>query len=184
MNYINIIKLFEQFANKHKVITRFKSDTLSELPDFTSQNEKFPILYIVPVSQNIIKYISGYKSIRYTFNIYCLTPIIQLKKEESNNVLLNQTNINTEITSQVLIDLYNCIDDLDELEFVYDVTLYPVNNYSNSSLQGLYGIYTFDVEYTNCDIPMDGDLTVPKFVCDLNPYFDFGYIENGYVADE
>ena len=34
---------------------------------------------------------------------------------------------------------------------------------------------------------MDGDLIVPKFVCDnifLNSYFDFGYIENGYVADE
>lgn len=178
MNYVNIIQLFNQFAVKHKMVKRFRSDNLSQLPDFTNEKESFPILYVVPINNIKKNYGNGYRSTQYIFNVYCAVPIIQLDTNENNNILLNQTNLNLQLTSQILNDMFASMYDLDEFDVLYDLMTYPISNYGNSSLQGMYTNITIEVpDNSICDIAMDCRLS-------LNKFGFTGYVNGEYIVDQ
>ena len=155
-NYINIVEMIKQFSDKHMDVKRFKSGTLDQFPDFGDEDESYPIIYSVFKNHNINNYDSGYKSITYTFDIYCLVPRIDVIPSESNDILLNQNNNNFNQTSIILNELYYSLDDI--YEFSDQIYLYPVHNYLNGLCEGMYGTFTFEVEYNICNIPLSGPM--------------------------
>lgn len=152
MNYMNVIHYFADFANNDLRINKFGSDTLDKLPNFADKDEKFPLLYVVPINQYKINNVNGYKANRFIFNIYCLSPIIQIF-ESDESVNTNQTSININETFTILSDLYTKMEESNMFDFITDIVAYPINNYANNSLQGVYATFTFDVEDVRCEIP-------------------------------
>lgn len=152
MNYVNIITLLDNFSNIHIDVKRFKSDTLDKLSDTSNMSESFPLLYAVPINQKVSKNVNQYKSNEFIFDIYCLVPKIYLETEEDDVVLLNQTNNNLNQTQKILSDLYYYFEDTEGLEFLQDVNLTPVNNYTSDVLQGWYGRFYFSTDVEECEI--------------------------------
>lgn len=155
MNIKSIVRLIDNFANQHINVKRFKFDTLDRMPDFTGYNEAYPVLYAVLTNLN--KYnTNSYNYIVYTLNIYCVVPRYDVIPKEDNIIDLNQTLNNTDITSHILNDLINYLDDQDDNNiFVESGVMLPINNYTNTDVQGL--MMTFNIEVSDfsnfCEIP-------------------------------
>lgn len=152
MNYINVIQIIETFADLHPGVKRFKSDTLDRIEDFTNHGEDFPLLYMVLNNISKLKTLSEYTADVYSFNIYALTPRIDIDLDLDNKVLLNQTNRNLSLTYGILTDLINYLDNLDYNDIYIDYSLIsnPVNNITKDRLQGVYLTVQIQVSTDNC----------------------------------
>lgn len=180
MNYTNIIQLFEQFADKHLMVQRFKSDSYDKLSDFSNESESFPILYVIPQLSTPVKTVNGYNLIRSTFQVYCLVPRIDLIPTEDDVILLNQTNNNINICTKIITDLYYSLDRLDEIDIVGDVNVTVANNVGTDYLQGVQGLFTFELPNTDiCELPMMSDLVIFDFDCDNIPPQPFNVVRIG-----
>lgn len=168
MNYINIIEMFANYANLHPGLKRFRSDTLDIISSFTIENESFPIMYVTFEGATVNKNDAGYKYITWTFNTYILTTKIDLPVEETNNILLNVTNNNTNDTQRILNDLFYTLSEEDDIDISSSMSSNYINNYTTSKLSGVVGTFVFDTDYEDdCYMPFTGSI-IRSYSCELD----------------
>jgi len=91
-SYIRVLTTLELFAKEHLQIKRFASDFPEQLPNFSSESEQYPILFVSPNN-------SIFKKNQNTFDltIYCYD-LIQDGRDNINTILSD--------TNTILNDLY------------------------------------------------------------------------------
>jgi hypothetical protein len=161
ISYIRLLQQIESFCEAHMQINRFASDFAEQLPNFGTESEAYPILYVTPTST-----IFDQNTNVFTVDIYCFD-IIQ--KDRANiNTILSDTN-------QILNDLHKWF--LDDNVFGVDIqinnSVTPINNSLLDYAAGWVMTAAFTVDtYGSCEIPFSGSPSVITEVNDIvySPY--------------
>jgi hypothetical protein len=154
-SYKGLLNKIEAFCNAHLQIKKYGGEFKEQMPNFSNENEKYPIVYIVPTSD-----ISDLNTNQFTLDIYCVD-IIQ--KDRANiNTIISDCNL-------ILNDLYLYF--LDGNDLTIDVigasNGSPLNNFDLDYSAGWVKSITFEVgAYSVCDIPMNPISPNPPLVCD------------------
>lgn len=142
-SYIILINKLETFCNSHYMVEKFGSDFKEQMSNFATIDEKYPIVFVVPISS-----ISLENTVQYSVDIYCFD-IIQKNRANINNILSD--------TDLILNDIYLEFawgDDLD-VNILGDPTRTPLNNDLLDYAAGHMMSVTFEVaNYTDCQIPI------------------------------
>jgi hypothetical protein len=149
-SYIQVLNIFEDFAREHLEVKRYHSDFLEQLDQFGTDDERYPILYVVPQFNTLGNNI-GVSLGSYTFNIYCVD-ILQ-KSRDNVNTILNTTNL-------ILSDLHLLLRDGDfDIDILQVSNITPVNNYMTDYTAGWYINITLQVNGNSlCDIPLENQI--------------------------
>jgi hypothetical protein len=154
-SYKGLLNKIEAFCNAHLQIKKYGGEFKEQMPNFSTENEKYPIVYIVPTSD-----ISDLNTNQFTLDIYCVD-IIQ--KDRANiNTIVSDCNL-------ILNDLYLYF--LDGNDLTIDVigasNGSPLNNFDLDYSAGWVKSITFEVQaYSVCAIPMNPISPNPPVVCD------------------
>jgi hypothetical protein len=154
-SYKGLLNKIEAFCNAHLQIKKYGGEFKEQMPNFSTENEKYPIVYVVPTSD-----ISDLNTNQFTLDIYCVD-IIQ--KDRANiNTIISDCNL-------ILNDLYLYF--LDGNDLTIDVigasNGSPLNNFDLDYSAGWVKSITFEVgAYSVCAIPMNPISPNPPLVCD------------------
>lgn len=157
ITYIRILTAAEAFASAHLQIKRFGADFPEQLPNFATEKEKYPILFISP--ENSIFNLNA-----NTFRVKVLCFDIIEKDRANITTIVSDTN-------QILNDFYRWFKDgeivgIDVLEET--VECYPINNALLDYAAGWEMTITFTVDtYGICEIPFNDAPVVITEVCDI-----------------
>ena len=165
INYIKLLQVIESFSDSHLQVSRFKSDFLEQLPNFGTEANSFPILYVTP-DRSVFNNDRFADLNTFTINVYCLD-IIEKDRDNINTILNN--------TSLILNDLHKFFKDLTipGIELVSSSAINPINNYTMDYAAGWFMSLTLELEtYSVCDIPFSTPPIVSSCDCDItyNPY--------------
>ena len=153
-NYNSIIDKLNQFANAHLSLKRFKVSFFDQMDPFTSDDNTFPILYVVP---NEVSFQDNIDVI--SFRVYCVDI---LQKDRSNEqVILNETLL-------ILRDLTNWLRDADnDLNILNTPRAIPVNNFGGDFTTGWFTDFEIEAstETTDCSIPFSSGFQLTGFTC-------------------
>ena len=138
-----IIDHIELFYNNHLQVKKVGSDFKEQLFNFATQNEKYPIVFIVPVTVNPADNTS-----EFNFDIYCFD-IIQ--KDRANIITILSD------TQQILNDLYVYFTYSNDYSF--DVIGVPNFQPLNNDLLDYAAGYVMNItltvnDWTNCAVPL------------------------------
>ena len=157
VSYIRLLNAFEAFSSAHLQIKRFASDFPEQMPNFGTENEKYPILFVSP-DQTIFDENAN----QFTVTVRCFDII---EKDRTNiNTILSDTNT-------ILNDVYRWFKDGDI--FGIDVideapASTPLNNALLDYAAGWEMQITFTVDtYGICEIPFNESPVVITEVCDI-----------------
>ena len=137
------INKVEAFYNSHLQVKKVGSDFKEQMTNFATKDEKYPIVFIVPVS------VSNTENTNiFTLDIYCFD-IIQ--KDRANIITILSD------THQILMDLYNYFTFSNDLSM--DVSGIPSFTALNNDLldyaAGYVMTITLEVDnWTDCDVPL------------------------------
>jgi hypothetical protein len=136
----------EQFYNNHLQVKKVGSDFKEQLYNFATQDEKYPIVFIVPVSVNPTENTS-----EFNFDIYCFD-IIQ--KDRANIITILSD------TQQILNDLYVYFTYSNDYSF--DVIGLPNFQALNNDLLDYAAGYVMNItltvnDWTDCAVPLSGN---------------------------
>jgi hypothetical protein len=137
------INKIEAFYNSHLQVKKVGSDFKEQMTNFATKDEKYPIVFIVPVS------VSNTENTNiFTLDIYCFD-IIQ--KDRANIITILSD------THQILMDLYNYFTFSNDLSM--DVSGIPSFTALNNDLldyaAGYVMTITLEVDnWTDCDLPL------------------------------
>lgn len=137
------INKIEAFYNSHLQVKKVGSDFKEQMTNFATKDEKYPIVFIVPVS------VSNTENTNiFTLDIYCFD-IIQ--KDRANIITILSD------THQILMDLYNYFTFSKDLSM--DVSGLPSFTALNNDLldyaAGYVMTITLEVDnWTDCDVPL------------------------------
>lgn len=142
-SYITLLNKLEAFCNAHYMVEKFGADFKEQMSNFATIDEKYPIVFVVPVSS-----LSLENTVQYSVEIYCFD-IIQKNRANINNIISD--------TDLILNDLYLEFawgDDLD-VNILGDPSRTPLNNDLLDYAAGHMMAVTFEVSnYTECQIPL------------------------------
>lgn len=115
-SYIKLISYIENFFNSHAQVFRFGADFLEQIDNFTSKNEKYPLVFMSLQSSNTLDYLAT-----FTIELHCLD-IIQKDRANINNIISD--------TQLILQDLYRYLRDSDVLpiDVLSGADYEPLNN--------------------------------------------------------
>lgn len=115
-SWITIIDHLQQFCDIHPLKPRFMAEFSEQMPNFATESEKYPILFLSPSSITL-----GENVDIYTVNVWCWD-IIQKDRENINYILSD--------TALVLNDLKKYLMEGDDTRFdiLIDAILTPYNN--------------------------------------------------------
>jgi len=154
-SYKGLLNKIEAFCNAHFQIEKYAGEFKEQMPNFATQDEKYPIVYIVPQSDT-----SDLNTNQFTIDIYCVD-IIQ--KDRANiNTIVSDCNL-------ILNDLYLYFLDGNDLsiDVVGASSGNAVNNFDLDYTAGWMKTITFEVaQYGVCAIPMSPINPNPPLVCD------------------
>lgn len=157
VSYIRVLNAFEAFASAHLQIKRFASDFPEQMPNFATEKETYPILFVSPSNT-----IFDENANQFTVTVYCFDII---EKDRSNiNTILSDTN-------SILNDVYRWFKDgdiygIDIVDNAPNVT--PINNALLDYAAGWQMTITFSVDtYGICEIPFAEAPVVITEVCDV-----------------
>jgi hypothetical protein len=142
-SYIALINKIEGFYNNHLQVQKVGSDFIEQLPNFATQDEKYPLVFIAPIVASPTE-----NTNTVSLEIYCLD-IIQ--KDRANiNVILSDCH-------QILIDLVNYFTFSDDHDFdiLGSASLTPLNNQLLDYAAGW--VMSIDIEmsnWTDCQVPL------------------------------
>jgi len=158
-SYISLLNKIEAFCNAHLQIKKYKGEFKEQMPNFSTMDEKYPIVFIVPTSDSETLELN-----QFTLDIYCVD-IIQK----------NRGNLNTIVSDCHLIlkDLYLYFKDGSDLsvDVIADPTMTPLNNFDLDYVAGWVMTITFEVEgYSVCAIPMNPISPTPTPTCEDSTY--------------
>ena len=137
------INKIEAFYNSHLQVKKVGSDFKEQMTNFATKDEKYPIVFIVPVS------VSNTENTNiFTLDIYCFD-IIQ--KDRANIITILSD------THQILMDLYNYFTFSNDLSM--DISGIPSFTALNNDLldyaAGYVMTITLEVDnWTDCDVPL------------------------------
>lgn len=141
-SWISLLNKIEDFCDMHLQIQKFGGEFREQMPNFATQDEKYPIIYVEPVSTNETLDLT-----QFVVNIYCVD-IIQ--KDRANiNTILSDCHL-------ILRDLYlNFHDGSDlKIDIISEPSMTPLNNLDLDYVAGWVMSVTFEVETANvCEIP-------------------------------
>jgi hypothetical protein len=154
-SYITLLSKIEQFCNAHLQIKKYGGEFREQMPNFSTKDEKYPVVFVEPVSD-----LEDLNTNQFSINVYCVD-IIQK----------DRANLNTIVSDCQLIlkDLYvYYINDMDaQLDVVGTSTMTPVNNFDSDYVAGWVMSITFEVStYGACEIPMNPIEPNPPIVCE------------------
>lgn len=156
VSYIRILQAIESFASAHMQIRRFASDFPGQMPNFATEEEAYPILYVTPTTS-----IFDQNTNLFTIEVYCFD-IIQ-KSRENINTILSDTN-------QILNDLNRWLLDgeLYGIDLLSSSTALPINNGLLDYAAGWKLTLNLSVDtYGICEIPFDEPPVVITEVNDI-----------------
>jgi hypothetical protein len=142
-SYIKLLNAIDGFCQQHLQIKKNAGEFREQMPNFSTLNEKYPLLFYVPISQTM-----GENTNIFAMDIYCVD-IIQ--KDRANiNTILSDTNL-------ILNDLYLYFSQGSDLSIDAQApTLIPVNNFDLDYVAGWQMSITFEVDqYCVNDIPFE-----------------------------
>lgn len=137
------INKIEAFYNSHLQVKKVGSDFKEQMTNFATKDEKYPIVFIVPVS------VSNTENTNiFTLDIYCFD-IIQ--KDRANIITILSD------THQILMDLYNYFTFSNDLSM--DVLGIPSFTALNNDLLDYAAGYVMTItlevsNWTDCDVPL------------------------------
>lgn len=143
ISYTRLLNAFETFSNAHLQIKRFGSDFEEQMPNFATENEKYPILFVSPNNS-----IFDENANQFSVKVFCFDVI---EKDRTNiNTILSDTNT-------ILNDVYRWFKDgevfgIDVIGTAPNST--PINNALLDYVAGWEMDITFEVDtYGLCEIP-------------------------------
>ena len=143
ISYQALINEIIAFYNAHLQVKKVGSDFKEQLFNFATKDEKYPIVYIVPIDA-----IPTENTNDFTLEIYCFD-IIQKDRANINTILSD--------CHQILMDLYlNYTFNLNDRDFdvVGVPALVPLNNDLLDYAAGWLMTITFTMDsWTDCQIP-------------------------------
>ena len=144
MTLFQVIKRLETFCDSHLQVKKFGADFLEQLPNFATQDEKYPIVFVnIPNSATV-----GENLNTYSLDIYCLD-IIQ-KDRDNIITILSDTQL---ILNDIYLDLQTGTD------WTIDVTGASMTPLNNDLLDYAAGfVMTLDIEvetYCVTDLPIE-----------------------------
>lgn len=140
--YIKLLRYIELFADQHPQIKKFGADFEEQMPNFATQDEKYPILFVAPQSSTLNDNLS-----QFVVTVYCVD-IIQKDRANINFIISD--------TQQILNDLHKYFKDgpVTTVDILQSSSLTPINNALLDYVAGWSMTITFEVEtYTICEIP-------------------------------
>lgn len=156
ISYIRLLNAFESFANAHLQIKRFAADFPEQMPNFGTENEKYPILFVSPDSS-----VFDENANQLTTTVYCFDII---EKDRSNiNSILSDTNT-------ILNDVYRWFKDGDifGIDVMESTQATPINNALLDYAAGWSMSITFTIDtYGICEIPFNDSPVIITEVCDI-----------------
>ena len=152
-SYIRVLTALELFSKEHLQVKRFASDFPEQLPNFSSETEQYPILFVSPTN-------SIFKRNQNTFEltIYCYD-LIQDGRNNINTILSD--------TNTILNDLYLWLRDgeVGGLEVLNDINCTPINNSLLDYVAGWQMNLVIDVDtYNVCEIPFNDEPSISDVV--------------------
>ena len=143
-SYYKLLNKLETFFNAHIQVKKFGGEFREQMPNFSTIDERYPLVYVVPTSE-----ISGMNTNVFTLDVYCVD-IIQKDRANINTILSD--------TQLILNDLYLYYTDGSDLsiDIITDPTMTPLNNFDLDYVAGWVGTFTFEVnQYSVCEIPLE-----------------------------
>ena len=143
MTYFEIIKRLETFCNNHLQVQKFGADFEEQLPNFATQDEKYPIVFVSPVSVS-----NGENLNTFSIEVRCLD-IIQKDRANIINILSD--------TQLILNDIYLELQTGTDLSIdIVNDSLTPLNNDLLDYAAGWVMSLDLEVEtYCVTDIPVE-----------------------------
>lgn len=153
--YNEIIRYLRIFAEEHADVQRFEEEDEDQMSALTSMEEKFPMMFITPISN-----LFDYDLNNYRLRIYCYD---RLTKDRENN-----TNIRSK-TNQILNDLDVWLRKEPTLPFEIDTST-SAQPFSSELMTDVTGWY-IEVQIDNpsfsvCDIPFNNIPQLPLGPCE------------------
>ena len=143
-SYIKILQKLDAFCTAHLQIQKFMGEFREQMPNFSTMDERYPIVFATPVSD-----VEDLNTNQFTLEIYCVD-IIQ--KDRANlNTIVSDCHL-------ILKDLFIYYrDDNDaDLDVVGTASISFVNNFDLDYVAGAVMTITFEVAgYGSCEIPMN-----------------------------
>jgi len=143
-SYYQLLNKLETFFNAHIQVKKFGGEFREQMPNFSTLDERYPLVYVVPTSET-----SGMNTNVFTLDVYCVD-IIQKDRANINTILSD--------TQLILNDLYLYYTDGNDLsiDIISDPTMTPLNNFDLDYVAGWVGTFTFEVnQYSVCEIPLE-----------------------------
>ena len=143
-SYYQLLNKLETFFNAHIQVKKFGGEFREQMPNFSTLDERYPLVYVVPTSET-----SGMNTNVFTMDVYCVD-IIQKDRANINTILSD--------TQLILNDLYLYYTDGNDLsiDIITDPTMTPLNNFDLDYVAGWVGSFTFEVnQYSVCEIPLE-----------------------------
>jgi len=142
-SYIKLLAKIEAFCDAHLQIQRYGGEFREQMPNISTENEKYPIVFVTPNNAN-----PHYDTNQITLDIYCVD-IIQK----------DRANINTIVSDchLMLTDLYGYFSQGTDLEVdvIGTPSQSPLNNLDMDYVAGWLMSITFEVDgYCINAIPM------------------------------
>jgi hypothetical protein len=155
-SYIKLVQFIEDFASNHRQVQRFQAEFNDQMPNFATNGEAFPVLFMSPVSTTFGEFADAYE-----VQIYCYSPI-QKDRADVNYVHSD--------TQMILNDLKKYIKDGENQFFGIeaDVTSIPMREITTDYVIGNMMTVTIDVDtYGVCDIPFVDAPLYPVSGCNV-----------------
>jgi hypothetical protein len=143
-SYYVLLNKLETFFNAHLQVKKFGGEFREQMPNFSTMDERYPLVYVVPTSET-----SGMNTNVFTLEVYCVD-IIQKDRANINTILSD--------CQLILNDLYLYYTDGSDLSVtvITDPTMTPLNNFDLDYVAGWVGTFTFEVDqYSVCAIPLE-----------------------------
>ncbi len=80
-SYQGLLNKLETFFNNHLQVKKFGGEFREQMPNFSTLDERYPLVYVVPTSET-----SGMNTNVFTLDIYCVD-IIQKDRANINTIL-------------------------------------------------------------------------------------------------
>lgn len=148
-SYQALINKIEAFYNAHLQVKKVGSDFAEQMPNFATKDEKYPIVFIAPITA-----IATQNTNTLSLEITCLD-IIQ--KDRANiTVILSDCH-------QILVDLVNYFTFSDDYSFdiLGTPSIVPLNNQILDYAAGW--VMTLDVDmsnWTDCQVPLESPIVI------------------------
>jgi hypothetical protein len=156
VSYIHLLSQIEAFASAHLQVQKFGSDFPGQMPNFGTESEGYPILFVSPTNSIFDPNVT-----KFDIEVYCWD-IIQKDRQNINNIMSD--------TNAILSDLDKWFRDggIYGIDLVNTSTATPLNNGLLDYTAGWRMRMTLEVNtYSVCEIPFNEPPVVITEVCDV-----------------